>query len=560
MKTKMKMKKRTFISAIFALILALMVCVVPGADEPDQLVLSARYRPAEPEGGGGGGGYHPVFKDLTWKPSETALLVCDMWNEHWCEGATDRVAEMAPRMNEFVSKARERGILIIHAPSSTMEFYKDHPARKRAQSAPKASNPPEEIDKWLRWMSDEEKAEYPIDQEDGGCDCAPKCKTGHPWTRQIETIEIRDEDSITDSGVENWNLLEDRGIKNVMIVGVHTNMCVLGRPFGLRQMARNGKNVVLVRDLTDTMYNSRSRPYVNHFAGNSLIADHIEKFVCPTVTSTALTGKAPFRFRDDTRPRVVFMVAESEYGARVTQPRFARLLRNTYGLHAECLVNTFEGMKGMGRDRHSLRGMATLEGADLVVVFMRRRALSKESMAYFREHLNAGKPLIGVRTASHALDAKGPVPTGEVAVLDGRERPLYLEQWTTFDPEVLGGNYHGHYGRLPEGTLTAVVPGMTEHPILKGVEIEGFVSKGSLYRSSPLSPRARVLLTGSIPNEAPEPVLWTHSYRGSRVVATSLGHPEDYDNEAFRRLMANAVIWALDRPVKVLNEAVGSEN
>ena len=65
-------------------------------------------------------------------------------------------------------------------------------------------------------------------------------------------------DAISDSGVEIWNLLEERGINNVILLGVHTNMCVLGRPFGLRQMAKNGKNVVLMRDMTDTMYNPDS--------------------------------------------------------------------------------------------------------------------------------------------------------------------------------------------------------------------------------------------------------------------------------------------------------------
>ena len=65
-------------------------------------------------------------------------------------------------------------------------------------------------------------------------------------------------DAISDSGVEIWNLLEQRGIDNVILLGVHANMCVLGRPFGLRQMAKNGKNAVLMRDMTDTMYNPKS--------------------------------------------------------------------------------------------------------------------------------------------------------------------------------------------------------------------------------------------------------------------------------------------------------------
>ena len=66
------------------------------------------------------------------------------------------------------------------------------------------------------------------------------------------------------------DIMEQRGINNVIILGVHTNMCVLGRPFGLRQLAKNGKNVVLMRDMTDTMYNPERAPYVTHFVGTMI--------------------------------------------------------------------------------------------------------------------------------------------------------------------------------------------------------------------------------------------------------------------------------------------------
>ena len=83
---------------------------------------------------------------------------------------------------------------------------------------------------------------------------------------------------------EYRTLLESRGINNVIVLGVHTNMCVLGRPFGLRQLAKNGKNVVLMRDMTDTMYNPARAPFVSHFRGTELIIEHVERYVCPTIT------------------------------------------------------------------------------------------------------------------------------------------------------------------------------------------------------------------------------------------------------------------------------------
>ena len=119
------------------------------------------------------------------------------------------------------------------------------PGRRR-KTAPKAANLPEHIGEWCNKIPAEEKGIYPIDQSDGGCDDGPKCQEGSPWKSQIAAIEIKDDDAISDSGAEIWNLLESRGITNVMLMGVHTNMCVLGRPFGsaepgpVRQECRPG--------------------------------------------------------------------------------------------------------------------------------------------------------------------------------------------------------------------------------------------------------------------------------------------------------------------------------
>ena len=258
------------------------------------------------------GTYKIVTAEEKWPANKTSIIVCDMWDAHHCLNAVRREEEMVPRMNDFLIKARGAGALIIHAPSSCMEPYKDHPARKRAQSAPKAKNLPKDIDQWCRHIPAEDKGKYPIDQSDGGEDDDLKeHEEWHaklkamgrnpkaPWKSQHAGLTIKDEDAISDSGVEIWNLLEDRGINNVILVGVHTNMCVLGRPFGLRQMAKNGKHVVLVRDLTDTMYNPKKAPYVSHFEGTRLIVEHIEKFVCPTITSNQLLGGEEFRFKGD---------------------------------------------------------------------------------------------------------------------------------------------------------------------------------------------------------------------------------------------------------------------
>lgn len=247
----------------------------------------------------------------SWDPKATAVIVCDMWDLHHCLNAVRREKEMAPRVNDFLIRCRDAGVLIIHAPSDCMKPYADTPARKRAQAAPKAANLPDGIGVWCKVIPAEEKLKYPIDQTDGGEDDDPAehaawaaelkgkgLNPRAPWTRQIDVLKIDQErDAITDSGVEVWNLLEQHKIKNVALVGVHVNMCVVGRPFGLRQLSRNGKNAVLVRDLTDSMYNPARAPMVSHHRGTELFIEHLEKAICPTITSDQVLGGKPFAFK-----------------------------------------------------------------------------------------------------------------------------------------------------------------------------------------------------------------------------------------------------------------------
>lgn len=251
----------------------------------------------------GSGQWQVLEVSTNWAPEATAAVICDMWDQHWCKGATARVAELAPHMNQLITALRARGVLIIHCPSETMKFYEGTPGRKLAQSAPPAS-PREPLKGW-GGLDPAREPPLPIDDSDGGCDDDPPCTTGAPWRRQIATIEIKERDAVTDN-TEAYNLMRQRGITNVIIMGVHQNMCVLGRPFSIRQMVRQGQNVVLVRDLTDSMYNSRRRPWVDHFTGNDLVTWHIEKYWCPTITSDQVLGGHPFRFAADTRPEREF--------------------------------------------------------------------------------------------------------------------------------------------------------------------------------------------------------------------------------------------------------------
>lgn len=213
---------------------------------------------------------------------ETALVVCDVWDSHWCRGANERLANLLPRINAAVKAAREKGVLIVHAPSGTMTFYADSPARRRVLAAP-PTEPPEDLP--------HEDPPLPVDASDGGCDTDANIGEvdERVWTRQHPVIEIdHDRDSISDDGRELYNLYQQRNIRNVIILGVHANMCILNRSFAIKQMVRWGFAVALVRDLTDSMYNPARPPYVSHDEGTRLVVAFIEKFWCPTISSADL--------------------------------------------------------------------------------------------------------------------------------------------------------------------------------------------------------------------------------------------------------------------------------
>ncbi|HAN98788.1 MAG TPA: nicotinamidase [Planctomycetaceae bacterium] len=515
---------------------ALLTMLFPLGSTPAQpLELTLRSRSAASNGR-----FLIEHRDERWEGARTAVIVCDMWDAHHCLNAVRREQQLAPRVDRFLRSMRERGALIVHAPSSCMEPYADHPARARAQQAPRAANLPDEIGVWCYSIPSEEAGVYPLDQTDGGEDDDPAehakwheqlASLGRnplaPWQRQIDAIGIDAErDAISDDGVEIWNLLEAHDIDQVMLLGVHTNMCVLGRPFGLRQMARNGKRVVLVRDLTDTMYNPQRWPYVSHFAGTDRIVEHIEKFVCPTITSDQVLGDREFRYAGDHRPHLVALVSEDEYETARTLPEF---------LNQE-LASTFRTSIVFGRpdDPSDLAGWRELDRADVIVLSVRRRTPPVEQLDALRRAVERGVPVVGIRTASHAFALR----EGEPA--EGRG------VWPEFDHLVLGGNYHDHYGNRNPGdppTILQVAPEAIDHPLVAGLASDAWPTTSWLYKTGPLAPGATLLMTGQVGEHLPEPLAWTYVNRWSgRVFYTSLGHPDDFDNANFRTLLRRAIV------------------
>ncbi|MCB1227230.1 MAG: ThuA domain-containing protein [Verrucomicrobiales bacterium] len=179
-----------------------------------------------------------------------------------------------------------------------------------------------------------------------------------------------------------------------------------------------------------------------------------------------------------------------------------------------------------------------LKKADLLVVFVRRRFPAKEEMAAIRAHLNAGKPLLGIRTANHAFIPK---PNETVDVSE-------LATWPEFTHEVLGGENTGYETKGMPYSVT-VAEGAAGSPLLEGVNAANIRGHQSLYKVLPLADDAVPLLVGEAQVDAtpPQPIAWTRNYGANhaRIFYTSLGAPDDMKIADVRRLLVNGVTWTV---------------
>ncbi len=220
-----------------------------------------------------------VSAEYRFDPAKSALIVCDMWDKHWCSGANVRVAALVKKLEPVLERARRNGIVVVHAPSETMSFYAGAPQRLRMLSLPKFAPPKE---------ADFTSPALPIDDSGGGCD-TPGEKEHRAWSCEHPGLKIAPDDYISDNGQEIYNLLRSRGIETIFYTGVHANMCILNRTFAIKQMTRWGMHCILLRDLTDAMYSPQDSPHVSHQQGTELVVEYIERYWAPTTVSDDLT-------------------------------------------------------------------------------------------------------------------------------------------------------------------------------------------------------------------------------------------------------------------------------
>jgi len=230
--------------------------------------------------------------------------------------------------------------------------------------------------------------------------------------------------------------------------------------------------------------------------------------------------------------RIVMLIGEDEYHTWDTLPAFGHSDLEPKGYRVTVVLadatnkNHFPGI------------VEALKDADLLVLSTRRRNPPRDELDAVRAFLDSGKSLVGIRTACHGF-----APPQGTKVAPHTDA---VDSWPEFDPQVLGGHYDNHYAA---GPITRIDAAQSQDSafLLDGVDLKHFVGNGSLYRVGPIDPSCREILRGTIPDHPAEPVAWTHIYgdHHARVFFTSLGHPDDFKEAAFRRLLLNAIQWAL---------------
>jgi len=240
------------------------------------------------------------------------------------------------------------------------------------------------------------------------------------------------------------------------------------------------------------------------------------------------------------KPLIVFVTGDHEYSSEATMPLIAAELEKNYGMRTIVLKSAPDH-----NSEENIPGLEVLKEADLAVFFLRWRRLPEDQLKYIDDYLKSGKPLMGFRTTTHAFN----FPAGHKS-----------EKWNGFAelafgaPGGWGKGGHNHYGHLST-TEVSVIPGQNKNPILTGVS-PNFHADSWLYHvlpDYPLKGTTWLLMGKSVnPDRAAidNPVAWTwKTAAGGKSFMTTLGHPLDFNDPSFQRLVINAIHWTVGKPV-----------
>ncbi len=256
---------------------------------------------------------------------------------------------------------------------------------------------------------------------------------------------------------------------------------------------------------------------------------------------------------------IVFVTGDEEYRSEEVGPMLAKILAERHGFKCTVLfaLNPADGTLDP-LNQTNLVGLKALEKADMMVLFTRFRELPDDQMKYFVDFVNAGKAILGIRTATHAFQINRNKQS-PYAKYDFRNK-----EWPGgFGQQVLGEtwvNHHGNHGK--ESTRGVNNTQFKDHPILKGVaDIWG---PTDVYTVTHLPADAKVLVHGQVlegmnPTDQPVsgpknnpmmPLIWIRNYTGesgktSRVICSTIGAAVDLQSEDLRRLFVNACYWGV---------------
>ena len=249
--------------------------------------------------------------------------------------------------------------------------------------------------------------------------------------------------------------------------------------------------------------------------------------------------------------RIVFVTGDDEYRSEISMPMIAKILEKRHNFHCDVAYAVDpQTAECNPKYQQNIQGLENLKTANLAVFFTRFRALPDKQLNLILDYVNSGKPIIGLRTSTHAFR----YPDGpNTKWNDDFGREVFGQKWIT---------HHGHTST----TDVSVIPEMASHPILRGIS-KPFHCASWLYHVTPLVGDCKPILIGkSVDSEKkPEqlkeypltqPVAWTKTYSGkggnsARVFFTTLGHPKDFENESMRKLIINAIYWALGDEDKI---------
>mgnify|MGYP002628023944 CR=1 FL=1 len=205
-------------------------------------------------------------------PKRVGVIAVDVWNFHWCKTATMRVDAFVPRMNKALEAARALGMKVMLCPSDVVDNYVGYPQREAIFTLPKVTVP-KLVD-----------ASCPPVPDAGGCACGrERCGGNFGWDGMHPALIIGDDDLMPDTQAEVYAICQKYGLTHLIYVGFHTQVCLLGKPMGLRAMKEAGLHCVLARDMTDAHPGYDPSRNFTPDLNTEQVVEHFEKHLAPTI-------------------------------------------------------------------------------------------------------------------------------------------------------------------------------------------------------------------------------------------------------------------------------------